>query len=915
VVGGTAALALGFDVVLTRAVSVGGDVPSGPEGLLGNPNGVAFPARGENLKTEPISRALARVAGNMDVLYAEHARNSARLTKIGDIAAQTVLAGNCALVTPPGNPMLYTGYGLLSRLSTPEELAAFFLLIDPVTNQVAQSRVVGVVTGTVSGAPPYADSVGIGANGNVLGLSQLRSSSAIDDITQGRVVRSAGAFTNTKPGDIASITGLDADINSDPWDNRGLRWVVEAVTPDAVSLRPMSKGELGLFGTTVRDAQPVVELNDKKLNTQNFGTINIYTGTFMDGLKLVISPPMPTGVTYELWAAKQRSLRDESGGEDLIQTLPYVRSLVRQDDPVPNAIITRPTLTLTGANFGVGEFMARWHGRVIRIPATSFARTSGRIFWDAADALVKVTAGSPPATAHLIGICAAAAGVWTYRRSLLRTDALTHLSITVGGGQQFLTLTEALEYLTYYPAGEIVLYSSQTAPTGGWAVPSYGVHIRGATPISILNHGASGPLFVLTSGTLVLEDISLDLAKPLASVSGGAQVVVRNVGTFGGTRHALDSTSALDIGAEASSVEIGKDGALSTVRGNLRAAQALTVDGVTNTQALNAAGAVVGAEGLSAPATKKVWVGTSTSQVPKGPGADLSTDGTEGRAVFSKTGDVKAATLTKTSVDVLAGGATGNNGKVNADALHTHKDVEAGFTIGGVATDGTKVTGPALTNLTNGTNADALHGHTHGNQAGGSLHTVATPVAGGNQAGFMSAQDKTNLDDAVLKGVLQAITSVKIFSSTTGWPKLDNAAAVPGDNAQLVHKKYVTDLLAALDTLTPKFVAFRSEQPPVAMDTEGEATNVSISNIKTNKPGFVNTSITAWQIGGTDQEAYRYLHVPGVTPTSLVIATSADGVSGTIISTLCTTDTVRIGMHDHHEASNPGLFANILVYF
>src|SRR3990172_7375359 len=46
--GGTASVALGFNVSGTVIRSTGGDVPSSPEGRVGNPFGVALLDRGEN---------------------------------------------------------------------------------------------------------------------------------------------------------------------------------------------------------------------------------------------------------------------------------------------------------------------------------------------------------------------------------------------------------------------------------------------------------------------------------------------------------------------------------------------------------------------------------------------------------------------------------------------------------------------------------------------------------------------------------------------------------------------------------------------------------------------------------------------------------------------------------------------------
>jgi hypothetical protein len=693
VIGGSSSLALGFDVSLRPVRAVGGEVESGPEARMANPFGVALPSDAESLKTTTIARALGRLSGNVDVLYSEHARQAARITKVGLVAAQTQLGGGYAIISPPGGPSIYTGFGVLDRYTSPEELAAFFLLIDPVTQRVAQSRVVAVVSGTVAGAPPYADVTSVLDVGNVLGTNPRRLGPVtIEDIREGRIVQASGAFASAQVGDIAEITGDDATINADPWDNRGMRWVVEAVSADQVALRPMSMGELELFGVSVKDAQPVVELNGTKLNTQNFGQVTLYTGSFFQGPNLVISPPMPSGATYEVWAAVPKSFRAEGGGEHAAQLRAHVREQVSQSDPLPNGILTRPTFDFGGATFDVGEFYARWHGRAIRIPAISFTPITGQVYWDEGDAQVK--AGILPPGGHLLGIAAASGGSWTVRRAAVKLDQNRFVPATVGARGQFASLAEAFDWASV--AGqdsEFVILENQQAPVGGWTVPDKSFLIRGSTPGVQLLYGASGPLFATSGATLFVENVSFDTSKIWQT--GAISWDLRDVRDSHGNR-TIDSSGAVDIGPN-SAVGIGSSGKVTAVRGHATVAEGLDVTGDLEVEGDAGVTGDLGVGGnVAVPAAKTVVVGATGA-----PGSRLDTDGTQGRVLLSKTGEADVALL-KDHVDLLVGGAA-----VDAQSLHTHSDIKTSVTTEATARSS------ADTNLQTQVNGKAPTVHTH----------------------------------------------------------------------------------------------------------------------------------------------------------------------------------------------------------
>ena len=552
VTGGTAAALIGFDTkggVPLR--SVGGDLASVSEGRNGTAFGAVLPPKNENLSSDSYRIAMGRIAGNVDLIYADLARRQTKVSKVGIITLNdqtSNFAGSAAygLLSVPQGTQVYSGYGHLSRLSTKEDLAPYFLLVDKKTGQPAASRVVAVVKGTVVGTTtintldPFANATTSDGNGNVLGVLNPRFAPAagITSIKNGRVIQSAaGTFAKVKAGDWVKIEGQDETINKNPWDNRGLRWVVEDVIGgdgDAIAVRPMSASELSLAGTTVKDEQPILELNDQKTGNQVFGTVTVYAGTYIDDPKLVVSPPISDDV--ELWAGIPMSYRDQSSKEDAWASAVFARMLMGDQSDLPDSLITVPTLTMSGTSgqddrtITVGECYIRWKGRVVRIGGGSVVVGAQRanevwIYIDKASLLPTLSAGGGAVLAFgNIPVAYFPPGNQASPNYIGRVlETRTH-PVTVGIGGQFATLTDAIEWFhqasaAAQPYYEFLITTSQTAPAGGWVVKKSGLHIRGTSRAILLDRapGDVGNLFTLDQSVVTsfnLSNVTVGVTDP-----------------------------------------------------------------------------------------------------------------------------------------------------------------------------------------------------------------------------------------------------------------------------------------------------------------------------------------------------------------------------------------------------------------
>ena len=574
ITGGTAATALGFNVALGPLRSVLGEVPSTPEGRLGNSFGTSFPNRGESLTVESVSRSLARITANSDVLYAEHMR--------GDVLPRKTTFTGSQLLTVPSATRVFTGKGFLSNTSEKEELACYFFLIDPVTQLPPASRVVGVVRGTPSPVLPISNATtwtGGTATGNVLGQDLVKSSLAITSINNGKVIECVGAaFLTTAlvvPGDYVEITGA---TNTTPWSNNGYRWVVDAViSGTTLSVRPMSSSELAQFGPTTTEEQPILELNGSGGGA--LGTCIVRTGTFCNDAKLVVDPPIPVGAAYDLYVATPGDLRGRKVHES--QAKEVLNHFMASDlRPEPNALLIAPyNLSLTGSAAAFSEGTARFSGRVVDIPATTFAVVdvstgTNYVYWDQDTNTLKTTlspvkvlnsdptqspgSGFPADTQapqHLVATLVVVGGAFTSTMPIGRVLAEEAESrvITVGVGGQCATLNEALRFVETWAAGngyrattytqfEIVVVSDLDVYSGSASLNiNTSIKIRGARPdvtLSFYNF-SSLPCFILGTvggGTFLFEDMkwlfrdsSYASAVDMVVGSAGSKVFFKNV--------------------------------------------------------------------------------------------------------------------------------------------------------------------------------------------------------------------------------------------------------------------------------------------------------------------------------------------------------------------------------------------------
>lgn len=137
------------------------------------------------------------------------------------------------------------------------------------------------------------------------------------------------------------------------------------------------------------------------------------------------------------------------------------------------------------------------------------------------------------------------------------------------------------------------------------------------------------------------------------------------------------------------------------------------------------------------------------------PGVKIAvSEGTVNAGTTWRLATVAPITLGATSLSFVLDSVQGQRGTTNGLAtltsgVHTPAERPAASTsVKGDVTLATAtpaaVAAAGSAGTANGTVANADHAHAHGNQAGGSLHAVAT----GSVAGFMSAADKTTFDAA-----------------------------------------------------------------------------------------------------------------------------------------------------------------------
>ena len=507
VTGGTAAAGLGFDLVAQPIFkSSGGDLESAPESRSGQLFGTSFPTTGDNLVTDTITRGLARISANADVLYSDVNRFNVSVQKVSFTTSDNRLL----TVSPATTRLLTSG---LNNASTAQELAPYFFMLDSVTKVPARSRVIGVVRGSVVGSPPFANATawaGGGSTGNVLGQDLIKVSAAtITDIKNGRVLVASGAnFVDVVEGDFVSIASA---TNVTPWTNNGYKWVVEEViSTTALALRPMSKTELALVGGSHVNEQPIVELNANKGALESYGTITVRTGAFCSAVNVIVDPPIPVGATYELYAAVPESLRSSGIAENY--NAAALRELASVTDPVENWVRSGMVASLSGGNCSITAGSVRWHGRVYNVVARtlavgSFTNGTSYVYWDetTGDYAIENRGTSTnwrghlsvagPGKGLLVAMVVVSAGTMTVVTSTARGPSEKSLTLTVGANSQFANLAAAAEYVSAYtfalaeldsatgdyPHFEVVMTSNLTLSSDvTFSAP--GITIRGVNP-------------------------------------------------------------------------------------------------------------------------------------------------------------------------------------------------------------------------------------------------------------------------------------------------------------------------------------------------------------------------------------------------------------------------------------------------
>ncbi len=597
VVGGTAAVILGFGVNGSGVRSSGGDLNYTPEDRLGNESSTAFPGPGEGLSVDVINRSLGRLSGNLDVLFADDVRDRAVLQEVTGFTVST----DGTYISLPAGTRAFTGYGLLSANSVKEDLAPFFMVLDANSRTPSASKVVGLVRGIPSGPLPYANSPSFSdtTGKNVLGQNLAKLSAvpinSSGGIQYGRYIECTGTtFTQiVSVGDIVQIIGA---TNTIPWSNNGMRWVVEEVVSDLIlAVRPMSQSEMTLYGVTVTDAQPVLELNGAISGGQTYGTMTVWTGTYSQivgatpgaqSLNVVISPPLPASSSIELWVAQPLSYRAEqpaSHGEG--DSLPYL-DMVTSYRTLPDCIVAGFAISFGSGNIVIGPGVVRLDGRLVNHPGKTFVGVSTSVptyFWyDPLTADLASGASLPVSRtpADVLGTSVTTTSLFpialskvngaslTGYRNLVRAETLSARTVTVGTGGQFSTLEGAIDFINAWAAEmgesglnqyggyahwEVVLVSGITlSDSNPVTIEAPSVKIRGASPLLQINCTSSnGYIWLNGCRTFALEDVriinSIGNDQPfIVSDSTLVDVILRNVqqlSSANGFRHVFFTNS------------------------------------------------------------------------------------------------------------------------------------------------------------------------------------------------------------------------------------------------------------------------------------------------------------------------------------------------------------------------------------
>jgi hypothetical protein len=353
-----AAPILGFHTLTGPVRSQGGDFPSTPHGRRGNWQGVAFPIPGEEPSAAVLSRPLARLASNLDVLHADLTRPLPVVEPL--VQSWTInWDGQTQLLTLDPGEIVCVGYGVdvfPDARAAQDALLSSFRIVDAETGTPLASQVRDIRRGgtSVLGASPGS-------------LQKMPAPVQITEILEGRIVRCAGAHFyawGVAPGDFGEISDVE---NVVPFSHGGKRWRVARVVGDEyVELAPLSKAEILGWTSTQQDAQPVLELNPVRDAGASYGSLLIYTGAFTNNVSLAIDPPIPESMydRIAVWVPRPKSLR-EIGAWDL-SVASYMPP--RVEKTLPNALLGGFELTVSAQELVVGFGWARVDGQLVRVP-------------------------------------------------------------------------------------------------------------------------------------------------------------------------------------------------------------------------------------------------------------------------------------------------------------------------------------------------------------------------------------------------------------------------------------------------------------------------------------------------------------------------------------------------------------------
>lgn len=515
VTGGSGASILGFDLNLgRRLVSVGGDLPSAPEGRIGNPLGTMFPGKGDDFKMGVFQRPLAALAANVDVIHSDVAKQDAVLQLLGTLTAVTD-GGGCHFSVPTSK--IYNGYdsvgNKLSVSSTPTDLSAYFVLLDVNTRRRLPNYVSAVVVGNthtiVAGTATSMTDTGKSA----LGANILKANYAIIGITDGRVIHASGAGSTAVVGDLIEITGA---TNLVPWDNNGIRWVCDGViSTDYISVRPASKAELAAMGQSSPQGQLQTSLNGNPSGP--LGSINIYTGPYVSGVSLVVTPSITNGTTVEIWAAQPLANRDRRQTGTIVPSLstPLVFSNRYDSSSFPHLATRRNSVGDTADLF---QFQDQTGAYLLKVTSSGNLTAVGNLTISATGQ----ASLSGSVTAVLAG---SSAGV----------TATTQVGIYTGGGGSPKWNVEAAGTLRAVDSAANLLKSSadltigtdagynvnlETGTVTRWIFDTGGNIQFNQTTGQTLSKTTAGTLTVSANNGLILQTASTDLFLKTDSANG-----------------------------------------------------------------------------------------------------------------------------------------------------------------------------------------------------------------------------------------------------------------------------------------------------------------------------------------------------------------------------------------------------------